>query len=45
MIILVFFFLELCKQRVASFLGISKQHGCVGLVEDGIVNGGVADTE
>lgn len=32
------------EQRIASLFGVSKQHGCVGVVENWVVYRGVANT-
>ena len=37
--------LQLAQQTVAGFLGIAKQHSCVLVEEDGVVNGGIPYTK
>ena len=36
---------DLGEQRVAGLLGVTQQHGRVRLVKDGIVYGGITDTQ
>ena len=33
------------EESVAGLLGVTQQHGCVGLEEDRVVHGSVADSE
>lgn len=36
---------NLCLKAVTCLLGVSQQHGCVGLVENGVIHCSIADTQ
>lgn len=44
-LILAVAFFDLAKQQIAHFLRVTEQHGCVRLVEYGIVDCSVANAE
>jgi hypothetical protein len=44
-LLVLLFLLQFGQQNVAHFLGVAQQHGRVGIVEDWIIDGGVANTQ
>ncbi len=36
---------DLAEQSVASLLGVTQQHGSIGFVKNGVVDGGVTDAQ